>query len=159
MISNLTMLKIHMNNQLIIICWKNKISKKSKHFSEKDIDEFRQCFKLYAPEGHVTSPDKLGFIMRSLNIKPTLSELKAYFIKHKKEGIVDFAEFLDILHVHLQTEHAAQEILNAFRIFDTRKTGYISTKDLKFLLTMTGEKLTNKDGKFKAFFSIVIDRQ
>lgn len=62
-------------------------------------------------------------------------------------GRIDFAEFLDILHHHLQTEEAGKEILAAFRIYDTRKTGYISTKDLKFLLTMTGEKLTNKDGR------------
>lgn len=115
--------------------------------------------------------------MRSLNIKPTIDELKKYFLKHNKDGIyfnsnwnlnnkliiliscefffvgrIDFAEFLDILHHHLKTEEAGKEILAAFRIYDTRKTGYISTKDLKFLLTMTGEKLSNKDGKL---FSLI----
>lgn len=87
--------------------------------------------------------------MRSLNIKPTLVELKNYFKKYQKDAAtnLDFAEFLDILHVHLQTEHANAEILTAFKMFDTQKTGYISVKDLKFMLTMTGEKLSNKDGK------------
>jgi Ca2+-binding EF-hand superfamily protein len=100
---------------------------------------------LYAPENFVENPDKLGFIMRSLNIKPTLTELKEYFVKYGKEGHIDFADFLDILHFHLQTEEAAKEILKAFKTYDTRNTGYISVKDLRFLLTMTGEKLTNKD--------------
>ena len=122
---------------------------KSEYFSEKDIDEFRQCFKLYAPEGFVTSHEKLGFIMRSLNIKPTLVELKNYFEKYQKDGShLDFAEFLNILHVHLQTEHASVEILTAFKMFDQKKTGYITVKDLRFMLTQTGEKLSNKDGNF-----------
>jgi Ca2+-binding EF-hand superfamily protein len=67
-------------------------SLKSKYFSEKDIEEFRQCFKLYAPEGAVTSAEKLGFIMRSLNIKPTIDELKTYFAKHKKDGNFTFED-------------------------------------------------------------------
>ncbi len=83
--------------------------------------------------------------MRSLNIKPTITELKKYFSEYGKDGRIDFAEFLDILHYHLQTEEAAKEILNAFKTYDTRNTGYISVKDFRFLMTMTGEKLTNKD--------------
>jgi Ca2+-binding EF-hand superfamily protein len=59
---------------------------KSKYFSEKDIESFRQCFKLYATDGFVSTPEKLGFIMRSLDIKPTIVELTKYFQKYKKEG-------------------------------------------------------------------------
>jgi Ca2+-binding EF-hand superfamily protein len=47
----------------------------------------------------------------------------------------------------LQTEEANKEILNAFKLYDTKKTGYISAKELKMILTMTGEKLSSKDGK------------
>lgn len=94
--------------------------------------------------------------MRSLNIKPTLTELKEYFVKYGKDGRIDFAEFLDILHFHLQSEEAAKEILSAFRSYDTRKTGYISIKDLRFILTMTGEKLTDKDGQFIVLLLLLI---
>ncbi len=60
----------------------------SKYFSEKDIEDFRQCFKLYAKEGYVGAVDKLGFIMRSLGMAPTINELKGYYNSHKKEGIL-----------------------------------------------------------------------
>ena len=52
--------------------------------------DFRQCFKLYATEGVVTTPQKLGFIMRSLNMKPTAKELSTYYNNFKKEGFVNF---------------------------------------------------------------------
>lgn len=73
------------------------------------------------------------------------NQINFYFIFLNKDGIVDFAEFLSILHTHLKTEEAYKEILEAFRIYDTKKTGFISAKDLKMILTMTGERLSNKD--------------
>ena len=48
---------------------------------------------MYATEGTVTSAQKLGFIMRSLNIKPTILELSQYYEKYKKDGILDIAHF------------------------------------------------------------------
>ncbi|CAF4358903.1 unnamed protein product [Rotaria socialis] len=56
----------------------------SKNFSEEEIDNFRQCFQLFAPQGYVDTPDKLCFIMRSLSMAPTL-DLHSYhlvFLSH-----------------------------------------------------------------------------
>ncbi|CAF1106412.1 unnamed protein product [Brachionus calyciflorus] len=118
----------------------------SKYFSEKDIEIYRQCFKLYAKEGFVTSAEKLGYIMRSLNLKPTKTELSNYFNKYKKEdGQIDFAEFLNVIHLHTQTENANEEILAAFKAYDINKKGYLTAKELKAILTTTGEKLSNRD--------------
>ena len=60
---------------------------------------------------------------------------------------IDFAEFLNILHDHIKIENANDEILNAFKAFDVNKRGYLTSKELKAILTQTGEKLSNKDGK------------
>lgn len=46
----------------------------------------------------------------------------------------------------MQLENANKEILNAFKLYDVNKTGYITVKQLKSILTMTGERLSNKDG-------------
>ncbi|RNA39061.1 calmodulin 4 [Brachionus plicatilis] len=109
------------------------------HFeiNEKDIEIYRQCYKLYAKEGTVPSAEKLGFVMRSLNFKPTKTELE--------NAQIDFAEFLNILHEHIQTENANDEILNAFRAYDVNKKGYLTIKELKAILTQTGEALSNRD--------------
>ena len=42
--------------------------------------------------------DELTVVMRSLNMSPTISELRAYM--KSKNGKVSFADFLDIMHQH-----------------------------------------------------------
>lgn len=64
-----------------------------------------------------------------------------------KDGHIDFAEFLTVLHQHLQTEDVNREILNAFKAYDVNKTGFVTVKELRVILTKTGERLSNKDGK------------
>lgn len=71
---------------------------------------------------------------------------KLNYILNVKDGHIDFAEFLNILHTHIQSEHANDDILNAFKAYDSNKKGYLTVKELKSILTMTGEKLSNKDG-------------
>ena len=63
------------------------------------------------------------------------------------DGQIDFAEFLNILHEHLQGGNPKEEMLNAFKAYDTKKTGFINAKDLRAILTLTGEKLSNRDGR------------
>jgi len=60
---------------------------------------------------------------------------------------VEFDDFLKIVLEHRSTENAPVEILEAFRHYDTQRLGYIDAKQLKYILTNTGEKLTDRDGK------------
>jgi len=53
---------------------------------------------------------------------------------------------LKIVLEHRSTEDAPNEILAAFRQYDTQRLGYIDAKQLKYILTNTGEKLTDRDG-------------
>ena len=62
-------------------------------------------------------------------------------------GVVEFDDFLKIVLEHRSTENTANEILAAFQQYDTQRLGYIDAKQLKYILTHTGEKLTDKDGK------------
>ncbi|CAF3139794.1 unnamed protein product [Rotaria socialis] len=118
----------------------------SKNFSEEEIDNFRQCFQLFAPQGYVDTPDKLCFIMRSLSMAPTLVELKRYFTKYKKDaGVVEFDDFLKIILEHRSVENTSNEIMAAFQLYDTKKHGYIDAKQLRYILTHTGEKMTDRD--------------
>ena len=110
--------------------------------------DFRQCFQLFAPQGFVDTPDKLCFIMRSLSMAPTITELKRYFNKYKKDaGVVEFDDFLKIVLEHRSVEDAPKEILAAFQHYDTQRMGFIDSKQLRYILTHTGEKLTDRDGK------------
>lgn len=62
-------------------------------------------------------------------------------------GVVEFDDFLKIVLEHRSTENTANEILAAFQQYDTQRLGYIDAKQLKYILTHTGEKLTDRDGK------------
>ena len=42
--------------------------------------------------------DELTVVMRSLNMSPTIAELRAYM--KSKNGRMSFADFLDIMHQH-----------------------------------------------------------
>ena len=54
----------------------------------------------------------------------------------------------------MQLENANKEILNAFKLYDVNKTGFITVKELKSILTMTGERLSNKDSLFHIFIRV-----
>lgn len=57
---------------------------------------------------------------------------------------MSFADFLDVMHTHSKRERIPGEIEEAFEAWDTRKTGQISTRDLKHILCHWGEKLEPK---------------
>ena len=59
-------------------------------------------------------------------------------------GKLSFADFLDVMHTHSKRERIPNEIEEAFQAWDTRKTGQISTRDLKHILCQWGEKLEPK---------------
>merc|ERR1712198_301592 len=75
----------------------------ARYFKETDIDEFRECFYLYARSGQISTMDELTVVMRSLNMSPTIAELRAYM--KSKNGRMSFADFLDIMHQHSTKEN------------------------------------------------------
>lgn len=65
----------------------------------------------------------------------------------EKTGELDFSTFLTMMHRQMQQEDPKAEILEALRMTDKQKKGYIQASELRAKLTMLGEKLTNKEGK------------
>ncbi|TRY68843.1 hypothetical protein TCAL_03049 [Tigriopus californicus] len=79
----------------------------ARYFKEQDIDEFRECFYLYARRGQINTMDELTVIMRSLGMSPTIAELRDY-MKQKvdqifkeanisRTGMVKYEEFIKIV--------------------------------------------------------------
>ncbi|VVC98147.1 unnamed protein product [Leptidea sinapis] len=56
----------------------------ARYFKEQDIDEFRECFYLFARSGQITSLDELTVVMRSLGMSPTIQELTGLRIYHMR---------------------------------------------------------------------------
>ncbi|XP_074661411.1 calmodulin-like protein 4 [Tubulanus polymorphus] len=117
----------------------------ARFFSQKDIDEFKECFFLYARRGYVVDDAELSLITRSLGFSVTAEETERYYTKYSKDGKIDFATFLELLYEHSKIESAEKEIVAAFEATDTAKRGYVTSSEFRHILTSFGEKLTKKE--------------
>lgn len=74
-----------------------------------------------------------------------------------------FPEFLDIMWKVMQkSRNPERDILEGFKVYDNKRQGLITMKDLRHVMTRTGEKLTPQECKscfdlqfYIVFFSIV----
>ncbi|CAG0914782.1 unnamed protein product [Notodromas monacha] len=103
---------------------------------------YRDCFYLYARDGHIVTLDELSVIMRSLGTSPTIIELRKYL--KDKNGRMSFADFLEVMHTHTQKENISEEIKKAFRAHDVGRKGVISARDLRHVLLRWGERLMDQ---------------
>lgn len=115
----------------------------ARFFREQDIDEFRECFYLYARSGQIRGLDELTVIMRSLGMSPTISELKKYLKEYN--GKLSFADFLSVMHSHTKVENIPQEIVDAFKGADPLGRGVVSARELRHVLLRWGEKLSTRE--------------
>lgn len=79
------------------------MSQHLKHFTEKDIDSFREAFYLFAKNRnenpiYIRSVDELCVITRSLGLSPTIKEITAYMKKYNNK--MSFSDFLEVVHTH-----------------------------------------------------------
>lgn len=70
-------------------------------------------------------------------------------------GELDFSTFLTIMHRQMQQEDPKTEILEALRMTDKQKKGYILASELRTKLTGLGEKLTDKEGTAESYLWII----
>ncbi|KAK0162864.1 hypothetical protein PV327_006606 [Microctonus hyperodae] len=115
----------------------------ARYFREEDIDEFRECFYLYARNAQIRTLDELTIIMRSLGLSPTIAELNKYL--KDKNGKMSFADFLEVMHLQTRAEDLPREVIDAFRAGDNSRSGKIPSNQLAHMLLNWGEKLSNKE--------------
>ena len=75
------------------------------------------------------------------------------FMLYISDGRIDFAVFLEIMHVHSLEEKCQQEVMGAFKAHDPKGRGVISSQDLYRVLTQFGEKLPKAEGMNVYFLS------
>ncbi|XP_076157264.1 calmodulin-like protein 4 [Alosa pseudoharengus] len=120
----------------------------AKFLSHDQINEFKECFSLYDKkhQGRIQAKDLLT-VMRSLGTSPTFSEVGRHLQIQKidRSGELDFSTFLTIMHRQQQQEDPTAEILEAMRMIDRQRRGYIPAAELRSKLTSLGEKLTDQE--------------
>ncbi len=84
--------------------------------------------------------------MRALGFNPMESEIKDLVSEYDEgKGMIDFPEFLNIISEKITEIDTEEELINAFQVFDKKKTGLISMREFRRVCTTLGEKLSNAE--------------
>ncbi|CAM4808852.1 unnamed protein product, partial [Rotaria magnacalcarata] len=118
------------------------------HFTEEQIQEFRQAFLLYDKDSDgAISPKVLGSVMRTLGQNPTEDELKGLINEFDCEGkgLIDFNEFLQMMAKRADEHSEEDELRQAFRVFDKNGNGFIKVAELRYVMTTLGEQFSDHE--------------
>ena len=120
----------------------------AENLTESQIAEFREAFSLFDRDGDGTVDTKeLGTVMRSLGQNPTQTELEDMVreVDADGSGDIDFSEFLQMMSRKMKDTDCEEEIREAFRVFDKDGNGYITTEELRHVMTTLGEVMSNEE--------------
>jgi calmodulin len=102
--------------------------------SEEQIEEFKEAFSLFDPEGHEYIYTKeLGTVLRSLGIHTTDEEKNEFIEKFdsSSDGFIYFKDFLEIIISKIAETKPEDELLEAFKLFDSDKKNYLEVDAFK----------------------------
>jgi myosin light chain 6 len=124
------------------------MSGKSKDFSEDQIAEFQEAFQLFDTRGDGMIPaQQVGEVLRALGQNPTEADVRRLVQNTNKEGRVSFEMFLPILQTVSQKKitDTVDDFVEGLRHFDKDGNGFISSAELRHMLTSLGEKMTEEE--------------
>jgi calmodulin len=85
--------------------------------------------------------------MRSLGQNPTEAELQDMINEIDAMGnrTIDFPEFLTVMARKMKDTDKPDDIKDAFKVFDKERNGFISSAELKNIMTQLGEKFSEEE--------------
>ncbi len=102
--------------------------------SEEQIEEFKEAFSLFDPEGQgFIDTKELGIVLRSLGVHITDEEKNEFIERYdpNSESIIYFKDFLEILVTKIAETKPDDELLEAFKLFDQEKKHYLEIESFK----------------------------
>ncbi|KAL4237343.1 Calcineurin subunit B [Mactra antiquata] len=116
--------------------------------TDEQVAVFKEAFSLFGKDGDDTiSINELGTVMKCLGQNPTEAELRKWLneVDVRGNGTLDVNEFLKLMASQMNVGDPAEEIREAFRVFDKDGKGFISEGELRHIMTNFGEKLTDEE--------------
>ncbi|WAR18955.1 CAM2B-like protein [Mya arenaria] len=109
----------------------------NEHITDAEVDEMISKADIDG-DGHVNYED----------VEYLLSTAMADQLTKKQDagnGSIDFPEFKTMMMRNMKERDSAEELKAAFRMFDKDCNGYISPAELRYAMTMLGERLTDEE--------------
>jgi len=117
-------------------------------FSEDAVAEFQETFMLFDTKGDGMIPsNQVGDVLRALGQNPTESEVKRLVQNQRNDGRISFETFLPILQAvsSKPIKDTVDDFVEGLRHFDKDGNGFISSAELRHMLTSLGEKMSEED--------------
>ncbi|XP_058121583.1 myosin-2 essential light chain isoform X1 [Anopheles coustani] len=114
------------------------------NLTEDQLVEFQEAFNLFDNRGDgKIQQQQIGECLRALGQNPTESDVKKFTMQLKPDERVSFEVFLPIYQAisKQRTAETADDFIEGLRHFDKDASGFISSAELRHLLTTLGEKL------------------
>ncbi|TMS35656.1 hypothetical protein L596_003015 [Steinernema carpocapsae] len=112
------------------------------------LEEFKEAFELFDKDGdgRITA-DELGTVMESLGQNPSRQELQDMVneIDEDGNGTIELEEFVRMMSRKVLESENERELREAFQVFDKDNDGYISARELSFVMCNLGEKLSEDE--------------
>ncbi len=86
-------------------------------------------------------------VLRAVGLNPTEKDVKQLVEEADAagEGTIDFNQFLELLARTPSEGDSAEDMDEAFRVFDPSASGTMSASELRHILTNMGEKMTEEE--------------
>jgi len=117
-------------------------------FSEDQVADFAETFSIFDHKGdNKIQVNQIGEVLRALGQNPTEADVKKLSQNLRPEDRISFEFFLPILRSISQQNvtDTPDDFIEGLRHFDKDGNGYISSAELRHLLTHLGEKLTDDE--------------
>merc|ERR1712001_410253 len=118
-------------------------------FSEDQLAEFQETFLLFDTRGDGMIPTTVvGDVLRALGQNPTEAEVKRLVQdQHKSDARISFETFLPILQTvsSKKITDTVEDFVEGLRHFDKDGNGFITSAELRHLLTSLGERMVEED--------------
>jgi len=112
--------------------------------SEAEVNSARECFAIFGRQ-HKLPRENLGKALRSLGANPSNKDLSEIIASLRLPEMITFEEFKMALSSDYSAPDTAEEIREAFGVFDRDGEGSVAVSELRHVLLSMGEKLTGEE--------------
>ncbi|OAV99314.1 hypothetical protein PTTG_04595 [Puccinia triticina 1-1 BBBD Race 1] len=119
-----------------------------RELTEEQKLEIKEAFELFdTDKDGAIDYHELKVAMRALGFELKKPEILKILRDHDKQGqgLIEFNEFDKVMTEKIQARDPREEILRAFKLFDTDNTGKISLRDLRKISKELGENLDEEE--------------
>ena len=103
--------------------------------SDKQLRSFKKAYAHYSKNSErLLKPEDFGKALKMVGIRPTNEEIKEMLDEIGANNPINLIEFTICIYYFLRAADTQEELINAFKIFDTKKTGKLPVKTIHQIL-------------------------